>query len=66
VPACYLRATQDRLVPARCAATFSALAAEFEVITIDGPHMLLQSRPAECWQAIRMSRTIGPVLGQSA
>jgi pimeloyl-ACP methyl ester carboxylesterase len=62
VPTCYLQATGDRLVPARCAATFAALAAELEVIPIDGPHMLLQARPAECWRAIGTSRTIGPVL----
>jgi len=62
VPTCYLQATRDRLVPTRCASAFAALAAELEVIPIDGPHMLLQSRPAECWRAIRTSRTIGPVL----
>ena len=66
VPTCYLQATGDRLVPARCAEAFATLAAELEVIPIDGPHMLLQSRPAECWRAISTSRTIGPVLGQSA
>ena len=66
VPACYLRATHDRLVPARCTAEFASLAAEFEVIPIDGPHMLLQSRPAECWRAVCISRAIGPMLGQSA
>jgi pimeloyl-ACP methyl ester carboxylesterase len=66
VPACYLQAARDRLVPARCAAAFAALAAELEVIPIDGPHMLLQSRPAECWRAISTSRTIGPVVERSA
>jgi pimeloyl-ACP methyl ester carboxylesterase len=66
VPACYLQAARDRLVPARCAAEFSALAAEFEVIPIDGPHMLLQSRPVECWRAISTSRTIGALLAGSA
>jgi pimeloyl-ACP methyl ester carboxylesterase len=65
VPTCYLQAARDRLVPARCAATFAALAAELEVIPIDGPHMLLQSRPAECWRAIGTSRTIGPALAGS-
>jgi len=62
VPTCYLQGTRDRLVPARCAAAFATLAAKLEVIAIDGPHMLLQARPAECWQAIRTSRTIGPIL----
>jgi pimeloyl-ACP methyl ester carboxylesterase len=66
VPTCYLQAARDRLVPARCAATFAALAAELEVIPIDGPHMLLQSRPAECWRAISTSRTIGPMLAGAA
>ena len=63
VPTCYLQAARDRLVPARCAAAFAALAPDLEVIPIDGPHMLLQARPAECWRAIHASRTIGPVLG---
>ncbi len=62
VPICYLQASRDRLVPARCVAAFSALSADLEVISIDGPHMLLQSSPAECWRAMRRSRTIGPLL----
>ncbi len=65
VPTCYLQAIRDRLVPARCAEAFAALAAELEVIPIDGPHMLLQSRPAECWRAVCSSRTLGPALAGS-
>ncbi len=66
VPVCYLQATRDRLVPARCARAFSALSANVEVIPIDGPHMLLQSRPAECWQAINTSPAISPLLAALA
>ncbi len=62
VPTCYLQAALDRLVPNRCVSAFAALTAELEVIPIDGPHLLLQAHPAECWQAIRTSRTIGPLL----
>jgi len=62
VPMCYLQGTRDRLIPAKCTSAFAPLTAKLEVIPIDGPHMLLQTRPAKCWQAIRTSRTIGPIL----
>lgn len=62
VPTCYLQPSRDRLVPVHCASAFAPLAAKLEVIPIAGPHMLLQARPVECWQAIRTSRTIGTLL----
>jgi pimeloyl-[acyl-carrier protein] methyl ester esterase len=42
VPSLYLRATQDRLVPARAAAAFAKLAPQARVVDIEGPHCLLQ------------------------
>jgi pimeloyl-ACP methyl ester carboxylesterase len=46
VPSAYLRATEDRLVPARCADAFR------NVVEVKGPHFLLQTRPRECAQLI--------------
>jgi pimeloyl-ACP methyl ester carboxylesterase len=62
IPACYLRATDDRLVPERCAAEFSAVAPDLEIIAVPGPHMLLQARPAESWQAIAAWRAVEAML----
>lgn len=47
-PACYIQATQDRLVPEKAVDSFRALSPKLEVHPVDGPHFLLQSRPAEC------------------
>jgi pimeloyl-ACP methyl ester carboxylesterase len=53
VPALYLRATEDRLVPRSSAKLFTRLVPGARVVDIEGPHFLLQSRPAEAAQAIR-------------
>jgi pimeloyl-[acyl-carrier protein] methyl ester esterase len=45
VPALYLRASEDRLVPKRASAAFSAVPG-IRFAEIEGPHFLLQARPA--------------------
>jgi len=52
LPCCYLRASQDRLVPAACSAWFERKFTRCELNEIDGPHFLLQTRPMEAAQAI--------------
>ena len=42
VPLRYLRAAQDRVVPARCGKLVARLVPKLEPITIPGPHLLLQ------------------------
>jgi len=52
-PVLYLRARRDRLVPARCMRAVRRARSDVHVAEIDGPHLLLQTRPAECWREIR-------------
>lgn len=47
VPAHYIRASQDRLVPASAASWFKQRFKQCEVEEIDGPHFLLQAKPKE-------------------
>ena len=53
VPALYLRATEDRLIPGSAAATFTRLAPNARVAEIEGPHFLLQASPVAAARAIR-------------
>ena len=53
LPGLYLRATEDRLVPKSAATLFSRRASNARVEDIQGPHFLLQSRPAPAAEAIR-------------
>ncbi len=53
MPTLYLRATEDRLVPRSAAATFSNLASAGRVISIEGPHLLLQTNPNAAADTIR-------------
>ena len=48
VPMLYIQAEQDRIVPKRCARSIEAAARRLTLARVDGPHMILQSRPAEC------------------
>lgn len=48
VPAVYLQASNDRLVPSRELRIFSKLFDNLKIISVNGPHFLLQSRPVEC------------------
>ena len=52
VPSLYLRATEDRLVPGSAAKEFARLSSNARLVDIEGPHFLLQSRPAAAAQAI--------------
>ena len=52
VPSCYIRASQDRLVPASCATWFQERFRDCELAEIDGPHFLLQARPGDVAQAV--------------
>ncbi|HWA39367.1 MAG TPA: alpha/beta hydrolase [Burkholderiales bacterium] len=53
VPACYLRATRDRLVPAGCATWFEEHFDSCSVVDVPGPHFLLQANPEGCKQEIQ-------------
>ena len=48
----YLLATRDRIVSARVSRELTGLLPRVMVRQIDGPHLLLQSRSAECAAAI--------------
>jgi pimeloyl-ACP methyl ester carboxylesterase len=51
-PLLYLRAMQDRMVPERCAKLITAQKPDARIIALPGPHLLLQARPKEAWEAI--------------
>ena len=51
VPVLYLQPTQDRLVNAACLAEMRAVK-EGLVVTIAGPHLLMQAEPALCAEAV--------------
>ena len=53
VPVLYLRATEDRLVPRRCADAIARVATQTHVVDIEAPHMLLQVAPAAAAAAVR-------------
>ena len=61
VPCCYLQATQDRLVRPRYAEDFKENIPDLRFKRIDGPHLLLQTRPKECLRAIREFEATLPV-----
>jgi pimeloyl-[acyl-carrier protein] methyl ester esterase len=52
-PVLVLRATRDRVVPRSAAEWIMRGAAHAQRVDIDGPHLLLQTRPAECATAIQ-------------
>jgi pimeloyl-ACP methyl ester carboxylesterase len=53
VPCLYLQASMDRLVPASAVAAFKKGIPQLQVVQIDGPHFILQTRPQECYKAIQ-------------
>jgi len=53
VPVLYLRASQDRLVPARASAQIVALAPHARVVELEAPHFLLQAAPSEAAEVVR-------------
>jgi pimeloyl-ACP methyl ester carboxylesterase len=58
MPCCYIRALQDRLVPAQCATWFQQRFRHLDLKEIEGPHFLLQVRPRETAEAI--ANFLGP------
>jgi pimeloyl-[acyl-carrier protein] methyl ester esterase len=52
VPACYIRASQDRLVPGSCANWFQQRFAKCDVVDVDGPHFVLQMKARSCAEII--------------
>lgn len=53
VPCLYLSASNDKLVPAGALQDLIKLLPDLEVVTIEGPHFILQTRPERCFTAIR-------------
>ena len=51
-PTLYLRASAERLMPANAAEKIRQGISQCQVIDIDGPHLLLQTRPNECAQVV--------------
>jgi len=49
---CYLRARQDKLVSKKSLDTIRHVNPSVVVREIDGPHLILQSRPQQSWKAI--------------
>jgi len=52
VPSVYLRPIQDRLAPARCLREILGIEPETKVVSIPGPHLLLQSEPQKTAEAV--------------
>jgi len=52
VPLLHIRATRDRLVSRRRAAEISTCCPTARVVALEGPHLLLQTRPRQVHQAI--------------
>jgi pimeloyl-ACP methyl ester carboxylesterase len=53
VPILYLRADEDRVVPAAASDLISRINNSAKVVTIEGPHALLQTNPNACASAIK-------------
>jgi pimeloyl-ACP methyl ester carboxylesterase len=53
VPILYLKASQDRVVPARAIRHILALVPSVQVVTFKGPHLLLQALPDEVATIVR-------------
>lgn len=51
-PVLYLRASNDRVVSSRLSLEMTSQLRNVKVMEIDGPHLLLQTRPRECAAAI--------------
>lgn len=51
-PICYVRPTIDRLVPQRCVDKIARVNRRVKICEIDGPHLIMQTRPSQVWSAI--------------
>jgi pimeloyl-[acyl-carrier protein] methyl ester esterase len=52
VPILYLQAEQDRIVPSRCLKEIRRIKSAIAVATIEGPHLLLQTKPQQAVETI--------------
>jgi pimeloyl-[acyl-carrier protein] methyl ester esterase len=63
IPILYLRASEDRVVPAAASALVARINAGVKVVAIDGPHALLQTNPNACVLAIKeLAQQVGITL----
>lgn len=51
-PVMYLRPTDDALVPQRCVETIRRLRPDAAIYRIQGPHLILETRPNDSWQQV--------------
>jgi pimeloyl-ACP methyl ester carboxylesterase len=51
-PILYLRSVGDRLVSEKNWKDLQKVRPDAQIVRLKGPHMLLQTAPKECWQAI--------------
>ena len=51
-PIIYLRPTNDAIVPAHCIDAIRQLRPDIAFHTIEGPHLILETKPAEAWERI--------------
>jgi len=51
-PVLALHGRHDRLVPHRLSRAMAMARPDIEQVTFSGPHLLLQTKPGECWAAI--------------
>jgi pimeloyl-ACP methyl ester carboxylesterase len=63
LPAAYIQALSDRLVPAGKIVEFKSRFENLTVQPIEGPHFILQSKPAEC--AVAISELVQLLLSQT-
>jgi pimeloyl-[acyl-carrier protein] methyl ester esterase len=52
LPCCYIQATGDKIVPARCVVPFREYLPDIIVKTVDGPHGILQAQSEACIKII--------------
>jgi sigma-B regulation protein RsbQ len=61
LPVLVLRARRDRVISRAATRWILQTLPSVQLAEIDGPHLLLQTRPAECAEAVcRFMRTVGP------
>ena len=53
VPILYLRAAEDRVVPTRASELIARVNPQVRLVTVPGPHALLQTNPQACAAALR-------------
>jgi pimeloyl-ACP methyl ester carboxylesterase len=52
VPTLVLRAARDRVVPKRATQVIVENSPDAKLVEVDGPHLLLQTRAAECAEVV--------------